>query len=204
MLKATRLKSGVLACALGAIVMIGCSSDGDADYVNGNNPDSNSSDTTLDTSSTTSTTVAATTTTAEVATVPSTIATTKAPSTPTTVRSTVAPTRTTNVPVTNAPELAIGYEWSGNPIGCTVPYNTFFLDVQSFTPGVTVTFTVTVNGQSVTAYGGNTYTNGSSAMPVLFDQWPTLADGGYTVNITGSASGYTSAHESTTVTYSCV
>ena len=101
------------------------------------------------------------------------------------------------------PTLNLGYVWSGGSTGCDTPYNTFFLDAQAYNQGVTVTFTASVGGQAITAYGGNTYTAGTSAMPVLFDVWPHLANGTYTVTITATAPGYATGYMSPSVTYQC-
>ena len=63
------------------------------------------------------------------------------------------------------------------------------------------TITATVSGQTVNAYGGNTFNIG---VPVLFDPWPTITPNGtFTVTVTASAAGFRNTSLTSLVTYNC-
>jgi len=163
--------------------------------------------TTVDETTTTSSTSAPTTTRPMTA-PPSSNArtTTAAPMTaaPTTAAPTTAvqttPAPTTAAPTTTLPPLGMTYNWSSQ-LGCGA-LNSLFLGV--FITGATAagSVTVTVNGQSVTAYGGSSFGVGDTF--ILFDQWPNLADGVYSVSITGTSPAYGTKNLTTSVEYDCV
>ena len=214
----------VLVGVLGAAVMIGCSDD------NISAPESENAVETVAPEDSTSTTVKASTTTVEetttTTTVPQTTTTVKAnkpistttrpPSTPaptlaatttvppTTQAPTTAPTTqapTTAPPVT-LPPVNVSFMWSGSDTGCNVPYNTFDLMVDVMGATSAGTISVSVNGQTVSSYGGATFNVGDT-MYILFDQWPSLANGSYPVTITASSATQGPTTRTTSVTYNC-
>ena len=148
---------------------------------------------------TTAATAPPTTRAAETTTVPPTTAapTTAPPTTaaPTTQAPTTAP------PVT-LPPVNVTFMWSGSPSGCNTPFNTLDLmvDVMGATSAGNVS--VKVNGETVNSYGGSSFPVGDT-MYILFDQWPTLANGTYPVTITASSSTQGPTTVTTSVTYNC-
>ena len=164
----------------------------------------------------TTTTVEETTTTVEEApttvprpttTVKKTTAATAPPTTapPTTQAPTTAPPTTqapTTAPPTTLPPVNVTFMWSGSPSGCNTPFNTLDLmvDVMGATSAGTVS--VKVNGETVNSYGGSSFPVGDT-MYILFDQWPTLANGTYPVTITASSSTQGPTTVTTSVTYNC-
>ena len=126
---------------------------------------------------------------------------TQAPTTqaPTTAPTTQAPT--TAPPVT-LPPVNVSFMWSGSDTGCNVPYNTFDLMVDVMGATSAGTISVSVNGQTVSSYGGATFNVGDT-MYILFDQWPSLANGSYPVTITASSATQGPTTRTTSVTYNC-
>lgn len=210
----------LVACVLGAAVMIGCGGDDSADMTSG---DADTTDvpvttepetTTTSTSTTTSTTVAPTTEAPTTVASTTSSSTTKAPTTkapsstaaPATVGSTTSSTTSSSTTssstttTTTLPPLDLYLMWSGSSTGCPAATN-LFLDASTLGFNGPATITATVSGQSVGAYGGNTYNIG---IPVLFDQWPTITPNGtFTVTVTASAAGYRNSSLTTSVTYNC-
>ena len=149
------------------------------------------------TAPTTTTTVPTTTTTAPTTTTATTTPTTTAPTTapPTTAAPTTAP------PVT-LPAVNVTFMWSGSPSGCNTPFNTLDLMVDVMGATSSGTLSVKVNGETVNSYGGSSFPVGDT-MYILFDQWPTLANGTYPVTITASSSTQGPTTVTTSVTYNC-
>ena len=124
---------------------------------------------------------------------------------PTTAAPTTAPPTTqasTTAPPTTLPPVNVTFMWSGSPSGCNTPFNTLDLmvDVMGATSAGTVS--VKVNGETVNSYGGSSFPVGDT-MYILFDQWPTLANGTYPVTITASSSTQGPTTVTTSVTYNC-
>ena len=144
------------------------------------------------TAPTTTTTVPTTTTTAPT--------TTTATTTPTTTAPTTAPP--TTAPPTTLPQVNVTFMWSGSPSGCNTPFNTLDLMVDVMGATSSGTLSVKVNGETVNSYGGSSFPVGDT-MYILFDQWPTLANGTYPVTITASSSTQGPTTVTTSVTYNC-
>ena len=127
--------------------------------------------------------------------------TTGAPETtaaPTTVATT--PPTTTAPTTTTLPPVNFSFSWSSDT-GCG-GLGSLFLDVHVTGATSAGTISVSVNGSAVTAYGGSSFGVGDTEM-ILFDQWPILQDGTYTVTITASSTGHSSSSKTTSVIYSC-
>ena len=130
--------------------------------------------------------------------------TTAATAPPTNAPTTAPPTTQapTTAPPTTLPPVNVTFMWSGSPSGCNTPFNTLDLmvDVMGATSAGTVS--VKVNGETVNSYGGSSFPVGDT-MYILFDQWPTLANGTYPVTITASSSTQGPTTVTTSVTYNC-
>ena len=124
---------------------------------------------------------------------------------PTTAAPTTAPPTTqapTTAPPVTLPPVNVTFMWSGSPSGCNTPFNTLDLmvDVMGATSAGNVS--VKVNGETVNSFGGSSFPVGDT-MYILFDQWPTLANGTYPVTITASSSTQGPTTVTTSVTYNC-
>ena len=150
------------------------------------------------TAPTTTTTVPTTTTTVPTTTTTTTTPTTTAPPT-TAAPTTAAPT---TAPPTTLPQVNVTFMWSGSPSGCNTPFNTLDLMVDVMGATSSGTLSVKVNGETVNSYGGSSFPVGDT-MYILFDQWPTLANGTYPVTITASSSTQGPTTVTTSVTYNC-
>lgn len=136
---------------------------------------------------------------------------TNAPATqaPTTVPTTTAtaPTSTTTTAPTTAPPVTlpavnVTFMWSSSPSGCNTPFNTLDLMVDVMGATSSGTLSVKVNGETVNSFGGSSFPVGDT-MYILFDEWPTLANGTYPVTITASSSTQGPTTVTTSVTYNC-
>ena len=158
---------------------------------------------TTTTEPTTTSSTTAPTTTRPMTAPPSTNARTTTAAPMTAAPTTAAPTTaapTTAAPTTTLPPLGMTYNWSSS-VGCNAQ-NSLFLGVFITAATAAGSVTVTVNGQSVTAYGGSSFGVGDTF--ILFDQWPNLADGVYSVSITGTSPAYGTKNLTTSVEYDCV
>jgi len=163
----------------------------------------------------TTTTVEETTTTVEETT------TTSVPRPTTTVKKTTAATApptnapvtqapTTQAPTTQAPTTAppttfppvnVQTMWSGSGTGCPENHD-LYLDVNVYGATSAGTLSVRVGGSAVTSYGGSNFGIGDTTM-ILFDQWPTLAPGTYSVTITATSATQGPTTVTKSVTYNC-
>ena len=133
---------------------------------------------------------------------PSTQAPTTAP--PTTQAPTTAPPTTqapTTAPPTTLPSVNVSAEWSGLGEGCPANRD-LYLDVNVYGATSAGTLLVRVGGSDVTSYGGSNFGIGDTTM-ILFDQWPTLANGTYSVTITASSATQGPTTVTKSVTYNC-
>jgi len=218
----SKLLKFVLVGVFGAAVMIGCSSDDAGGY-----PEDQTTSTVEETTTTTSTVEEATTTTSTVeettTTVEETATTVPRPTTtvkkttattapPTTSTLTIAPTTQapTTAPMTQAPTTAptvtlppvnVSAEWSGIGEGCPENHD-LYLDVNVFGATSAGTISVRVGGSPVTSYGGSNFAIGDTTM-ILFDQWPNLAPGTYSVAITATSATQGPTTVTKSVTYNC-
>ena len=198
----------VLVGVLGAAAMMGCSDD------NAPAPESENAVDTVAPEDSTSTTVKASTTTVEETTTTTTVA-----QTTTTVKSNKPNSTTTRPPATPAPTLAptptappettpttlppvnVQAEWSGINEGCPANHD-LYLDVNVYGATSAGTLSVRVGGSPATSYGGSNFAVGDTTM-ILFDQWPTLANGPYQVSITATSSTQGPTTVTKSVTYNC-
>ena len=203
----------VVVGVLGAAAMIGCSGDDGSDY-----PEDETTSTVEEATTSTSTVEEATTTTstAEEATTTSSTTSTTMPRTTTTVKKSTAATAqatnapTTAVPTTQEPTTAppvtlppvnVSAEWSGMAAGCPENHD-LYLDVNVFDATSAGTLSVRVGGSPVTSYGGSNFAIGDTTM-ILFDQWPSLAPGTYSVTVTATSATQGPTTVTTSVTYNC-
>jgi cytoskeletal protein RodZ len=127
---------------------------------------------------------------------------THAPTTqaPTTAPTTQAPT---TAPPTTLPPVNVSYMWSPSSSGCNVPYSSFYLMVDVTGATSAGTISVSVNGQSVSSYGGPTTFAVGDTSYIMFDQWPILSNGTYPVTITATSATQGPTVVTTSVTYNC-
>jgi hypothetical protein len=127
---------------------------------------------------------------------------TQAPTTqaPTTAPTTQAPT---TAPPTTLPPVNVSYMWSPSSSGCNVPYSSFYLMVDVTGATSAGTISVSVNGQSVSSYGGPTTFAVGDTSYIMFDQWPILSNGTYPVTITATSATQGPTVVTTSVTYNC-
>lgn len=127
--------------------------------------------------------------------------TTTAPTTtpPTTAAPTTAPP--TTAPPTTLPPVNVSAEWSGLGEGCPANRD-LYLDVNVYGATSAGTLLVRVGGSDVTSYGGSNFGIGDTTM-ILFDQWPTLANGTYSVTITATSATQGPTTVTKSVTYNC-
>ena len=161
-------------------------------------PATNAPATQAPTTAPTTTTTAPTTTTTTTTTTP----TTTAP--PTTAAPTTAPPTTaapTTAPPTTLPQVNVTFMWSSDT-GCG-GLGYLILDVNVTGATSAGTISVSVNGTPVTSYVGPTNFGVGDTSMIMFDQWPTLANGTYPVTITASSSTQGPTTRTTSVTYNC-
>lgn len=134
--------------------------------------------------------------------------TTAATAPPTNAPSTQAPTTappTTQVPTTappvTLPPVNVTAQWSGLGEGCPENHD-LYLDVNVYGATSAGTLSVRVGGSAVTSYGGSNFGIGDTTM-ILFDQWPTLAPGTYSVTITATSATQGPTTVTKSVTYNC-
>jgi hypothetical protein len=142
--------------------------------------------------------------------------TTTVPRPTTTVKKTTAATAPpTNAPVTQAPTtqapttappvtlppMNVTAGWSGSGEGCPENHD-LYLDVNVYGATSAGTLSVRVGGSAVTSYGGSNFGIGDTTM-ILFDQWPTLAPGTYSVTITATSATQGPTTVTKSVTYNC-
>ena len=157
---------------------------------------------------TTTTTVPRPTTTVKKTTAATAPPTTRAAETttvpPTTAAPTTAPPTTaapTTAPPTTLPPVNVSAEWSGLGEGCPANRD-LYLDVNVYGATSAGTLLVRVGGSDVTSYGGSNFGIGDTTM-ILFDQWPTLANGTYSVTITATSATQGPTTVTKSVTYNC-
>jgi hypothetical protein len=131
--------------------------------------------------------------------------TTAATAPPTTAPPTNAPVTQapTTAPPTTLPPVNVSYMWSPSSSGCNVPYSSFYLMVDVTGATSAGTISVSVNGQSVSSYGGPTTFAVGDTSYIMFDHWPTLSNGTYPVTITATSDTQGPTVVTTSVTYNC-
>ena len=147
---------------------------------------------------TTTTTVPRPTTTVKKTTAATAPPTTRAAETTTVPPTTAAPT---TAPPTTLPPVNVSAEWSGLGEGCPANRD-LYLDVNVYGATSAGTLLVRVGGSDVTSYGGSNFGIGDTTM-ILFDQWPTLANGTYSVTITATSATQGPTTVTKSVTYNC-
>jgi hypothetical protein len=125
--------------------------------------------------------------------------TTAATAPPTNAPVTQAPT--TQAPPTTLPPVNLSATWSGMNEGCPANHD-LYLDVDVLGATSAGTISVRVGGSPVTSYGGSNFAVGDTTM-ILFDQWPTLAPGTYSVTITATSATQGPTTVTKSVTYNC-
>ena len=123
---------------------------------------------------------------------------------PTTAPPTTAPPTTqapTTAPPTTLPPVNVTAQWSGLGEGCPENHD-LYLDVNVYGATSAGTLSVRVGGSAVTSYGGSNFGIGDTTM-ILFDQWPSLDPGAYTVTITATSATQGPTTVTKRVTYNC-